>query len=109
MHCYEDITNDFKIVGRLVPVADTVARVIAYANERWDGNYVALSDSTLAQMIEIPNRMLDGLLEVKWTCSMICDSCGRCVDLFQRIGRVKNRGASAQTAVQRPPESGDNS
>ncbi|MFC1460887.1 U32 family peptidase [Verrucomicrobiota bacterium] len=86
IHRYEDITNDFKIVGRLAPIDDLVLRVKAYAEQSFDGNFVKLSDSMLARSVDIPNKQLDGLIQKKFSCSRICRECRYCEELFGQVG-----------------------
>ena len=85
---YEDITLDFKIVGRLAPVEDTLARIRAYADGNFDGNFVRLLISQFKNIIHIPNKSLDGLIEKKFTCNKVCDTCQYCKNLFERTGSV---------------------
>jgi collagenase-like PrtC family protease len=84
---YENITQDFKIVGRQAPIADTLLRIRAYSEGSFDGNYVRLLVSRLAPHLEIPNKALDGLIEKKWSCSKICSECNHCRKLFEAVGR----------------------
>jgi collagenase-like PrtC family protease len=82
---YLDITHDFKIVGRLVPVDDLVSRIKAYSEGTYEGNSVELVDSGLAKIFNIPNNKLDGLFEHKKRCDRICNECGYCIDLYDGI------------------------
>jgi collagenase-like PrtC family protease len=85
---YAEVSSDFKIVGRLVPIDDLVKRVRAYGEGRFDGNFVELVDSVLARRIEIPNEALDGLQAKKMSCDNVCQPCGYCPRVFARAGRV---------------------
>ena len=90
MHHYTEFTNDFKIVGRMASIEDQIERIKAYAKESFDGNYIQLIISQFTSLIDIPNKALDGLIQKKWACDKICDTCGHCQELFQRVGRVIN-------------------
>jgi len=89
LHHYGDVTTDFKIVGRLVPIDVLLMRVSAYTSEHFEGNYVDLCDSTLAQFVIIPNGELDGLIQKRWTCTSLCETCAHCAALFRKIGTVR--------------------
>lgn len=89
---YKEITEDFKIVGRQAPVSETLARIRAYGDEQFDGNYVSLIVARLAPHIRIPNKALDGLIEKKFNCSKICDDCGHCRMLFETVGCHTDKG-----------------
>ncbi len=82
---YLDITHDFKIVGRLVPLPDLLLRVKAYSEGTYDGNSIELVDSDLAKFFSISNRKLSGLFEKKSQCDRLCDDCRYCIDLCDRI------------------------
>ena len=85
---YEEITSDFKIVGRLAPIEDTLARIKAYSEGTFDGNFVQLLISQFKNVINIPNKSLSGLIEKKFKCDKVCEACGHCRSLFERIGSV---------------------
>ncbi|MDD5019277.1 MAG: U32 family peptidase [Candidatus Omnitrophica bacterium] len=85
LHFYEGLVDDYKIVGRLVPVEDLISRVRAYAEGRFEGNYIQLFDSPLAALFIVPNRELEGLLEKKWSCDGVCERCLFCSELFARV------------------------
>lgn len=99
---YRGVVDTFKIVGRLVPVADLVERVRAYVAGTFDGNHVALSDAGLARSIHIPNAALDGLADRKGACTRLCLECGHCPELFRRHGacRVPPPPATAENAAE---------
>lgn len=82
---YLHITRDFKIVGRLVPLPDLLARVKAYSEGAYEGNSIELVDSGLAKHFYIPNLELDGLFAKKKQCGRLCDDCRYCIDLCGRI------------------------
>ena len=81
---YFDITHDFKIVGRMVPIEDLLSRIKAYSRGQYDGNYVSLFDSSLSRHFNIPNDALDGLYAHKINCSKLCEDCGYCMELCKR-------------------------
>lgn len=85
---YEDIISDFKIVGRLAPIEDTLTRIKAYSEASFNGNFVQLLISQFKKVINIPNKSLEGLIEKKFTCDKVCDACHHCKNLFERIGTV---------------------
>jgi len=87
MHYYKDITNNFKIVSRLVFIDDILIRIKAYSEGKFKGNYVQLFDLKLSSVFYIPNEQLNGLIQKKWSCSKICNNCNYCQDLFSRIGK----------------------
>lgn len=81
MHNYFNITNNFKIVGRLVDIDLLIDRILAYQNQSYTGNYVNLSDENLSKVIYIPNKVLKNLFEHKSRCDFICDECEYCKEL----------------------------
>lgn len=85
IHHYRAITDNFKIVGRIGTIEDMVARIEAYSEERFDGNYVQLIISEYTGTLNIPNRELDGLIERKWTCEKVCEECRHCIELADRV------------------------
>ena len=87
IHHYEEITNEFKIVGRQVPT-DVLANVIrAYSQENYDGNYVELFDITLAKKYYVDNKGLDELFDHKSKCRQYCHNCTRCKNLFSKVNK----------------------
>lgn len=82
---YEEITSDFKVLGRDATIEDVELRLKAYTEGRFDGNFVRLVHSGLAPALDIPNRALDGLIEKKWDCSKICRDCGHCIRLAESV------------------------
>ncbi len=88
---YEHITNDFKIVGRLVPINDLIKRIKAYEAQYFDGNYVELFDTRLSSIFNIPNRALDGLIEKKIHCNKVCKECDFCKELYDSIEKITRR------------------
>lgn len=87
---YKEITDDFKIVGRMATIEDQLARIRAYDQESFDGNYIQLIISQFKSLIDIPNKALDGLIEKKWACDKICERCGHCQQLFEEYGQVNH-------------------
>lgn len=82
---YQKITDNFKIVGRLVPVEQLTERIRAYTSQHYDGNFVRLSDYKLADIINIPNEKLDKLFDTKSKCAFDCENCHYCKKLFEKV------------------------
>lgn len=100
---YSEITNEFKLVGRQLPLEEQAKRVRAYSEQRFNGNYLDLSDDRqLAANIHIPNIHLDSLWKLKTQCDHLCDDCMKCARLFQRFGRF-NHTAPAQLSSRAMP------
>lgn len=89
IHRYRHITNDFKIVGRLIPPERMLQMIWAYSEEKFDGNFVELCDHLLSRSIFISNEQIKDLIQKKWACSKICDECGYCQKLFERAGHFR--------------------
>ncbi len=88
LHHYEQITNEFKIVGRQVPT-DALANVIrAYDAEQYDGNYIELFDITMAKKYFIDNPSLDQLFYNKSKCKSYCHNCIKCKEMYS-MARLK--------------------
>ncbi len=79
---YEGITQNFKIVGRQLPIEVLIDNVKAYDQGYWDGNYVALFDQKMAEKIMIPNERLNTLFALKSSCKTECHQCNACKDLY---------------------------
>lgn len=82
---YFSICDNFKIVGRLVEADLLCERIVAYQDQKYDGNYVFLSDIELSRHINIPNKKLDGLYSQKINCKCNCDECNYCNELYQSV------------------------
>lgn len=82
---YFEITESFKIVGRLVPIDDLIMRIKAYSRRYYKGNYVALFDTGLSRIFSIPNEELDDLFSHKVKCNKICEECGYCIELEKKL------------------------
>lgn len=99
LHHYKSITSRFKILGRVGTLEDLLVRIKAYSEERFDGNYVRLIISEFTDQINIPNRALDGLIERKWECGRICESCRHCIELAESIVGHGGRDEGADSQV----------
>lgn len=82
LHHYEQITNDFKIVGRQVPIEALANVVCAYEAEQYDGNYIELFDITMAKKYFIDNQYLDQLFYNKSKCTCKCHNCKKCKEMY---------------------------
>lgn len=82
---YTEITNNFKIVGRLVDIEILCKRIQGYAECKWNDNYVELFDNGLAKKIMLPNDRLESLFQMKVNCDKVCGDCGYCKRLYDEI------------------------
>ncbi len=85
---YKDITDNFKIVGRLVSISTLVERISAYSSQTYKGNYINLSDEKMADIIKIPNYELNEIFDMKSRCDFNCDECKYCSKLYDRITKT---------------------
>lgn len=88
IHHYFDITKNFKIVGRLVNIDVLAERIVAYKDQRYEKNYINISDEKLSNAIYIPNTALSNLFRMKTTCDFDCNNCNYCIDLYNKVGKV---------------------
>jgi peptidase U32 len=79
---YQNITDNFKIVGRLVDIKKLCKRIVAYEEQSFDENYVDLCDEGLANVSYIANKKLTDLFIHKSTCQFDCKKCGYCEKLY---------------------------
>lgn len=89
---YSGITDDIKLVGRLVPIDDLLNRIKAYSDGKFSGNYIELFDSNLSKNLYIDNEKLDSLFEHKTTCKKICEQCNYCKKLYEKSMKNKENG-----------------
>ncbi len=82
LHNYEQVTNEFKIVGRQVPFEALTNVVRAYDTEQYNGNYIDLFDITMAKKYFIDNKYLDQLFINKSRCKCNCYNCKRCREMY---------------------------
>ena len=82
---YEQLTDQFKIVGRMVPIESLVKQIKAYAAQSFDGNYLELFDIGASRKLAIPNAGLQGLFAVKTACDLMCSECGYCRSLLAKL------------------------
>lgn len=81
---YTDFIDDFKIVGRQVPM-DILCKVVSvYDKKSYKGNYIELFDHKLAPHLYIENSELKDLFINKSRCKKICHTCNRCYEMFQK-------------------------
>ncbi len=84
---YAGLVDELKVLGRTDPIDVLVARLRAYDEGRWAGNYVALLDPNLARYVQVPNEALDELLPQQWACDFTCQACRFCERLYNQHGR----------------------
>ncbi len=87
IHNYFDITDDFKIVGRMVEMDVLLKQIKAYEEQKYEDNYVDLCDASLAPKIYIQNSGLSDLFEHKNKCDKVCERCGYCKKLYDRYSK----------------------
>jgi collagenase-like PrtC family protease len=85
---YQQITDNFKIVGRLVSIPCLIERIKAYSSQSYNGNFIFLQDESLAQCFYVQNQELSGLFERKSKCKFNCSECNACKLLFEKS--IKN-------------------
>lgn len=87
---YNKITDNFKIVGRLVSIPCLADRIKAYSSQTYSGNFVYLQDEGLAKFIDVPNRELNDLFDMKSKCKFNCGECTACKTLFEKKVLLSN-------------------
>lgn len=80
---YEGIINNFKIVGRQIPIESLTKIVKAYDKNYYDGNYVDLFDIKIAPHFYISNQELNNLFTYKSSCHVHCHKCSLCKELYE--------------------------
>lgn len=85
---YVEITNEFRIVGRKMPINVLTDVIKAYDAEKYDGNYVNLFDITMAKEYYVDNQSLEGLFNNKSKCRQYCHNCRKCIDMFSMASRT---------------------
>jgi len=90
IHHYLHITNEFKIVGRQVPIFALTNVISAYDAECYEGNYIDLFDITMAKKYYINNKSLNKLYENKVKCKNYCHICNKCKELYE-ISKINNK------------------
>ena len=88
LYHYEEITNEFEIVGRQLPISVLTDVIKAYDVEKYDGNYVSLFDITLAKEFYLDNQSLEELFNNKSKCSQYCHKCRKCIDMYSMASRA---------------------
>lgn len=86
IHHYKAITNEFKIIGRQVPIEALVKVIRAYEAECYDGNYIELFDVTMAKKFFINNQSLEQLYDKKSKCMNYCHNCNNCKEMYSHAG-----------------------
>ena len=82
---YEGICDYFKLVGRTTD-CDTLSRMVeAYSIEQYDGNLNDIVDKGFSNMINLPNKKLEGFFEHKSKCLKNCLNCNYCKNLYDKI------------------------
>ncbi|WP_319508600.1 peptidase U32 family protein [uncultured Methanolobus sp.] len=87
---YKHITDIFKIGGRTHFPNWILNNVQAYANESYDGNLMDLLDcpKDLKDLFYIPNKELDSAISQWKQCTKVCNKCGYCKRLAEKIIKV---------------------
>ena len=85
MRYYKEITDNFKIVGRLVSIPCLVERIKAYDTQSYDGNFVYLQDEQLSKYINIPNKSMEEIFKMKSNCKFNCNECRACEKLYEKV------------------------
>lgn len=91
IHNYFDVTDNIKISLRQPPFYDKDKNreiVKAYANEKYDGNYIELVSQKLAQTLYISNSKLNDLLKLKMKCSKQCHTCDYCKKIYEKAAAI---------------------
>ena len=89
------ITNFFKIVGRALPNSKVIRTIKAYLEERWDGDLMDITCSSLGAFalrhgVYVDNKKLGelGFFEKVTTCGPKCSRCRYCQETAERVIRV---------------------
>jgi collagenase-like PrtC family protease len=88
---YMEITTDFKIVGRMIPIEKLVEIVTAYSKGYYNGNYVSLLDTGLSRIFYIDNNLLNDLFFHKIKCKNNCNECTYCIELYKMCSKRNNK------------------
>ncbi|WP_406659932.1 peptidase U32 family protein [Methanolobus sp. ZRKC3] len=87
---YRHITDTFKIGGRTHFVNWILNNVQAYSEESYDGNLMDLLDcpKDIRDLFHIPNKELEGAISQWKQCKKVCNKCGYCKRLTEKVVRV---------------------
>ncbi|MCG7851233.1 MAG: protease, partial [Methanosarcinaceae archaeon] len=98
---YEHITDTFKIGGRTHFVNWILNLVDAYANESYDGNLMDLLDcpKDLKDLFYIPNKELEGALTQWKKCEKVCNRCGYCKRLADKVTQVYSTDGTKESLI----------
>lgn len=88
---YFQVTKNFKIVGRTVPIDLTVERLNAYSSMRYNGNYLRLFDSEFSKIYELANNELEDLYVHKIACDKVCTKCHYCEKKWNTSAKKSKR------------------
>jgi hypothetical protein len=90
MRKYSDITNFFKIVGRVLPLSKFNRAIGAYMSEKWEGDILDILASSLGSFgirygLSLSNKSLGELnfFDKLASCDMNCKQCGYCESLLK--------------------------
>lgn len=83
---YEDISDEFKLIGRTTNSDDLVTMVKGYSDGHYEGNLLDLIDKASSQNFYIDNKKLDGIFEKKTQCKFECSECDYCKELYKKVG-----------------------
>ncbi|MBA7673042.1 hypothetical protein ES703_81230 [subsurface metagenome] len=93
---YSEITNFFKIVGRVKPKSMVVRTTKAYLEETWDGDLLDIVSSSLNMFglrafAYLDNKSLDKhkFFEKITSCDKNCGKCSYCEELAGKLIRLK--------------------
>ncbi|MCX8131698.1 MAG: U32 family peptidase [Clostridia bacterium] len=87
---YHQITDNFKIVGRLVSISCLIDRINAYSTQKYNGNFVFLQDENLSEYIYVSNKELNDLFDRKRKCKFNCSECNACKYLYEKASVLSN-------------------
>ncbi|MDG6242860.1 MAG: U32 family peptidase [Methanolobus sp.] len=89
---YEHITDIFKIGGRTHFPNWILNNVEAYANRSYDGNLMDLLDCPrdIRDLFYISNKELGGAISQWEQCNKVCNKCGYCNRLAEKIIKVNS-------------------
>ncbi|HEC56267.1 MAG TPA: U32 family peptidase [Candidatus Syntrophoarchaeum butanivorans] len=98
---YEAVGIDiFKLCGRMHPISWILECLDAYSARRYDGSIFDIIDfyREIKHAFYLSNRELDGAIEVWKRCDGMCERCGFCKELSERI-RVYTRKGTDQEGL----------
>ncbi len=98
---YNHITDMFKIGGRTHFISWILNNVNAYSSQSYEGNLIDLLDSIhdLRDLFYIPNKQLDGAINQWKGCSKVCNDCGYCKRLAEKVVQVCSNDGTGKNCV----------